>query len=191
MKKKIRITLILVLLMISGFVYFKYIGQKSYTEAEVKVENSEENNSYSSNIIKDVNYSSTDAKGNEYIINASQGEIDYSNANVIFLTNVVAEISLDNSQKIKITSDFGKYNTENFDTIFSQNVIVDYLSNKITGEYLDFSIERNSMIISKKVIYTNLENIMEADVIEINIETKDTKIFMYEQNKKVNIKSKN
>ena len=177
--------------MISGFVYFKYIGQKSYTEAEVKVENSEENNSYSSNIIKDVNYSSTDAKGNEYIINASQGEIDYSNANVIFLTNVVAEISLDNSQKIKITSDFGKYNTENFDTIFSQNVIVDYLSNKITGEYLDFSIERNSMIISKKVIYTNLENIMEADVIEINIETKDTKIFMYEQNKKVNIKSKN
>ncbi len=191
MKKKIRITLILVLLMISGFVYFKYIGQKSYTEAEVKVENSEENNSYSSNIIKDVNYSSTDAKGNEYIINASQGEIDYSNANVIFLTNVVAEISLDNSQKIKITSDFGKYNTENFDTIFSQNVIVNYLSNKITGEYLDFSIERNSMIISKKVIYTNLENIMEADVIEINIETKDTKIFMYEQNKKVNIKSKN
>ena len=191
MKKKIRITLILVLLMISGFVYFKYISQKSYTEAEVKVENSEENNSYSSNIIKDVNYSSTDAKGNEYIINASQGEIDYSNANVIFLTNVVAEISLDNSQKIKITSDFGKYNTENFDTIFSQNVIVDYLSNKITGEYLDFSIERNSMIISKKVIYTNLENIMEADVIEINIETKDTKIFMYEQNKKVNIKSKN
>ena len=103
----------------------------------------------------------------------------------------MAEISLDNSQKIKITSDFGKYNTENFDTIFSQNVIVDYLSNKITGEYLDFSIERNSMIISKKVIYTNLENIMEADVIEINIETKDTKIFMYEQNKKVNIKSKN
>ena len=94
-------------------------------------------------------------------------------------------------QKIKITSDFGKYNTENFDTIFSQNVIVDYLNNKITGEYLDFSIERNSMIISKKVIYTNLENIMKADVIEINIETKDTKIFMYEQDKKVNIKSKN
>ena len=190
MKKKIRITLILVLLMISGFVYFKYIGQKSYTEAEVKVENSEENNSYSSNIIKDVNYSSTDAKGNEYIINASQGEIDYSNANVIFLTNVVAEISLDNSQKIKITSDFGKYNTENFDTIFSQNVIVDYLSNKITGEYLDFSLVKNLMIISKDVIYSNLDNTLKADVIEINIKTKNTRIFMHENKKKVNIINK-
>ena len=47
------------------------------------------------------------------------------------------------------------------------------------------------MIISKNVIYTNLENILKADVIEINIKTKDTKIFMYEKEKKVNIKNKN
>jgi hypothetical protein len=47
------------------------------------------------------------------------------------------------------------------------------------------------MLISKKVVYTNLENILKADVIEINIKTKDTKIFMYENKKKVNIKSKN
>ncbi len=47
------------------------------------------------------------------------------------------------------------------------------------------------MLISKKVVYTNLENILNADVIEINIKTKDTKIFMYENKKKVNIKSKN
>ena len=47
------------------------------------------------------------------------------------------------------------------------------------------------MIISKNVIYNNLENILKADVIEMNIKTKDTKIFMYEKNKKVNIKSKN
>ena len=70
-------------------------------------------------------------------------------------------------------------------------MIIDYQENKITGEYLDFSIERNSMIVSKDVIYTNIENILYADVIEINIRTKDTKIFMYEKEKKVNIKSKN
>ena len=46
------------------------------------------------------------------------------------------------------------------------------------------------MIISRNVIYTNLENILKADVIEINIRTKDTKIFMYQNNEKVNIKSK-
>ena len=35
-----------------------------------------------------------------------------------------------------------------------------------------------------------LENILKADVIEIDITTKDTKIFMFQDNKKVNIKSK-
>ena len=47
------------------------------------------------------------------------------------------------------------------------------------------------MIISKNVIYTNLENILKADVMEMNIKTKDTKIFMHEKHKKVNVKSKN
>ena len=55
---------------------------------------------------------------------------------------------------------------------------------------MDFSIVQNRMIISKNVIYTNLDNILNADVVEMNIDTKDTKIFMYE-NRKVNVKSKN
>ena len=40
------------------------------------------------------------------------------------------------------------------------------------------------MIISKNVVYSNSENILKSDVIEINIETKDTKIFMHEEDKK-------
>ena len=47
------------------------------------------------------------------------------------------------------------------------------------------------MIVSKEVVYTNLKNILLADVVEIDIETKDTKIFMYEKNKKVNVRSLN
>ena len=146
---------------------------------------------YNSNIIENVNYSTKDSGGNEYIINATQGEIDFSNPNIIFLINVKALIKLKDSENITIISDYGKYNSENFDTIFSKNVIINYLDNRITGNYLDFSLERNSMIVSKKVVYTNLENILKADVIKVDIKTKDTKIFMYEKEKKVNIKSKN
>ena len=46
------------------------------------------------------------------------------------------------------------------------------------------------MIISKNVIFTNLENVLKADVIEVDLKTKDTKIFMHEDNKQVNIKNK-
>ena len=146
---------------------------------------------YSSNIIENVIYSTKDADGNEYIINALQGEIDYSKPDIIYLTEVRGTVKLRDSDYIIITSKFGKYNTDNFDTIFSKNVIIKYLDNKIKGEYLDFSLKRNSMIISKDVTYNNNKNVLYADVIEINIQTKDTKIFMYEKDKKVNIKSKN
>ena len=146
---------------------------------------------YSTNIIKDVNYTSRDAKGNVYTIDATEGEIDLSNSSVIFLTNVRANIKLTNKDIINITSKYGKYNIDNYDTIFTKNVLVIYLDNKIKSEYLDFSLGRNSMIISNNVVYTNKENILKADVIDMNIETKDTKIFMYDKEKKINIKSIN
>ena len=59
------------------YFYFEKQNQKSKTI-------SSENEKYSSNIIKDVNYTSKDINGNTYIIDASEGEIDLSNNSVIF-----------------------------------------------------------------------------------------------------------
>ena len=146
---------------------------------------------YSSNIIENVNYNAKDNKGNEYVINATKGEIDISNNDIIFLTEVVALIKLKNSENIKITSQFGKYNIKNYDTIFSKNVLVKYIDNNIKSEYLDLSILRDTMIISKNVIYKNLSNILKADVVEMNLTSKNIKIFMHSNNKKVNVKSLN
>ena len=47
------------------------------------------------------------------------------------------------------------------------------------------------MIISRDVILKNNKSSLRADVIEIDIKTKNMKIFMYEENKKVNIQSIN
>ena len=146
---------------------------------------------YNSNIMKNVKYTSTDSRGNNYTITALTGEIDFSNSNIIFLTDVKAIIELKNTNKVNISSSFGKYNSDNLDTIFSKNVKIQYLDNNINGQYLDFSLNRNSMIISKDITYTNLKNILKADVIEIDLISKDTKIYMYEDKKKVRIKSKN
>ena len=180
--------IILFIFILLIFFNFKYFKKKENVEL---IPQEKELGVYSSNIIKDVKYTTKDNDGNQYTITAIEGEIDYSNPNILYLTKVKALISFANSDKITIVSEFGRYNSENFDTIFSKNVIIDYLNNKITGEYVDSSLERNSMLISKKVIYRNLENILKADVIEINIKTKDTKIFMHEDQKKVNVKSIN
>ena len=181
-------------LILIAFILIILSYQKIFKKDEIIVSQTtleEEENTYNSNIIKDVKYSSKDVKGNEYVITASEGEIDFSNSDIIFLTDVYAKIVLKNSNVIIISSSYGKYNSNNLDTIFSKNVIINYPNNKITGEYLDFSPKRNSMIISKNIVYTNLKNILKADVIEIDLKTKDTKIYMYENNKKVKIQSRN
>ena len=180
--------IILSLIIILTVLNSKILKKKNTTQIKPK---ELENEVYSSNKIKDVKYTTKDVDGNEYIITATEGEIDYSNTNIIYLTNIKAMIKLINSEDITITSDYGKYNSGNFDTIFSKNVIINYVNNEITGEYLEFSLERNSLLISKKVVYTNLENMIKADAVEMNIKTKDTKIFMYEKQKKVNVKSIN
>ena len=189
--KKFTIILFVSILIVVLFfhIYSNFFKEKSIIDAELNVET--EDTTYNSNIIKNIYYTTKDADGNEYIITAKQGEIDFNNANILYLTAVNGLIKLVESEDVTITSDYGKYNTDNFDTIFSKNVEINYLNNKIEGEYLDFSINRNSMLISKDVVYNNLKNILKADAIEINLNTKDTKIFMYEEKKNVSVKSKN
>ena len=187
MNKKNIIYIIIFFLIIFTFLYFKYLKK----EKVIKIESQDsEEFVYNSNIIENVNYSSKDLEGNQYTIKATNGEIDFKQNDIIFLKNVKAIIEFNNKNRIEISSNYGKYNSDNFDTIFSGDVIISYLENKITGDYLDFSMQRNSMTISKDVIFTNFENILKADVIEIDINTKDIKIFMHNKNSKVKIKSK-
>jgi hypothetical protein len=193
MKKKFfqKIFLIFCLIILIWFVYSKYFKKDANLPINSSISSTfNEEVIYNSNIIKDINYTSRDLKGNEYIIIAKEGEIDLSNNDIIFLTDVTAYIKLiKNSEIITITSNYGKYHTINYDTIFSKNVKIDYIDNIITGDYLDFSMIKNLLIISRNVVYKNLENTLKADVIELDTITKNTKIFMYDVNKKVNVKN--
>ena len=178
------------------FLYFKSNQDEKIVEKKIEpIENENQENLEekieSFNTIEDVSYSAKDIKGNEYSLIASEGTIDQNESNFIFLKYVNATIKLKDYKLIEISSDFGKYNIKNYDTIFSKNVIITYLNNKIYGDYLDFSLDKNLMIISRNVVMRNEKSSLKADVIEVNIETKDIKVFMYEENKKVMIDTKN
>ncbi len=199
MKKKIifGISFTVIIFSIIYFFYSKSGYKKNLLKME-KVELIEEKNIElieekieSANIIQDVSYSAKDTKGNEYFLKANEGTIDQNQSNFIFLKSVKGIINLKDYELIEISSNFGKYNINNYDTIFSKNVVISYLDNKIRGDYLDFSLDKKLMIVSKDVTIKNNKNSLSADVIEVNIETKDLKIFMYEEDKKVNFKSLN
>ncbi len=183
-KKKIKIFFFLLLIFSITFYYFYFLNKKN-----VIVENPEEEKIQSSNVLSEVNFSSQDDEGNIFTITASEGEIDFSDNNIIFLKKIKAVIKLKNLEEILISSDFGKYNTLNSHSIFSKNVLITNKDKKIKSEYLDFSPQKNLMTISKNVKLSSINYSLLADVIELNIKTKKVEIFMYEGLKKVKIKS--
>ena len=172
------------------FIYSNYFQKEKVDQNKtLKVE---EEHSTKSNIIKKIKYSSKDLKGNEYTILSEEGEIDLNDSDIIYLKDVKAVINLTKkNETITIISDFGKYNTLSYDTIFSQNVKIQYQDNTIISDYLDFSTKKNLLIISKNVVYTNPTNILKADVVELDTITQNTKIFMYDSKDKVKIEGRN
>ena len=198
MKRKIILStsLLIFFIIFLIFFYFKSNTDKDLIEKRNVVKPIEKENVEilnekieSSNIIEDVSYSAKDSRGNEYLLKAGEGTIDQNESNFIFLKSVKAIINLKDYKLIEISSDFGKYDINNYDTIFSKNVVITYLDNIITGDYLDFSWDKNLMLVSRDVILKNNKNSLQADVIELDIETRDIKIFMYEDSKKVNIRT--
>ena len=185
-KTGLQVIMLLVIVIISLWFYLKYFAKnfEDIKEAPV-IEKIDENQNSTSTYIDDINYTSTDLKGNKYQITAKQAEIKVENSDEMFLKEVVAFIFLKDKDTVKITSNFGKYNSKNSDTIFSENVIVIYPGHKITGEYLDFSFLTNLGIFTTNVVYTGEKTNLFADKIEMDLATKDTKIFMDDVGKKV------
>ena len=188
MRKKTGLQVLLILLIITIFIWFylKYFTDNFEDIKETPVvEEIDKNQNSTSTYINDINYISSDAKGNKYQITAKQAEIKIENSDVMFLKEVIAFIYVKDSDVVKITSNLGKYNSKNYDTIFSENVIVIYPGHKITGEYLDFSFLSNLGTFTENVVYTGEKTNLFADKIEMNLTTKDTKIFMNDTGKKV------
>ena len=192
-KTTIQILLIFLIFLFSTLFYLKYfknsqkISENIPKEEQQIITSQNDNSTY----IDNVNYISSDTRGNRYQITAEQAEIKIEDPDVMLLENVVAYIFNKDSDTAMITSNFGVYNSKNYDTIFSENVIILYPGHKITGEYLDLSFLKNLGTISKDVIYKGEKTSLFADKVEINLTTKDTKIFMDDKNKKVLVKGTN
>jgi LPS export ABC transporter protein LptC len=178
-KTGLQVVMVLIIIIMSLWFYLKYFTKnfEDVKEASV-IEKIDENQNSTSTYINDINYVSTDLRGNKYQITAKLAEIKVGNSDLMFLTDVIAFVFIKDKDTVKITSNFGKYNTKNYDTIFSENVIVIYPGHKVTGEYLDFSFLTDLGVFTTNVIYTGEKTKLFADKMEMNLTTKDTKIFM-------------
>ena len=190
-KSLIQFTIILLIILVSITVYLNYFTKDSEDLAtKIKTLKTQNIKDETSNYIENISYISKIGE-NKYEIIADRTKIKINEPDIMFLENVAAFITLKNSDIIKVTSDFAKYNSKNYDTIFSKNVIATYPEHEITGELLDFSFLNNIGIFSTNIVYVGNKTKMFADRMEMNLTNNDTKIFMLDQSKKVIIEGIN
>jgi len=167
------------------------IQQSSISEKELKINNpvqspSEVENS-NSNLLNNIFYENFDAEGNKYQISASTGKLKNLDSNIIYMTNVVALIHLKNLDILKIVSDNAIFNNLNFNSNFYNNVELSYLDHQLNSEKLDLKFDENLIVLKEKVLYQSLDTKLFADAIVIDLITKNSKIFMNNNEKKIKI----
>ena len=195
MSKKFILQIILfsfIILIIGGTIYYINRDKKNNQElSNVETEkNQNKESKKKSSIIKNIKYTSSDNEGNKYEIIAKLGEVDFNNQEIINMQNVQAIIALKDSEVIIINSDFAKYNTKNYDTQFSENVLMTYDEHIIRSKNLDLFFEKHIAQAMNNLVYENNTSRLRADKIEIDLITKNSKIFMYNKKQKIKISGK-
>jgi len=107
------------------------------------------------------------------------------------MKNVDALVISNNHEEIIIRASSATYNIINYDTNFRENIIIKYAEHKIICDSTDLLFNDHKIKLYDNISYNNLYTNILADIIEINLLTKDLKIYMNNQNKKIQIIHKN
>ena len=198
MKKKIifQIIIFLIILILSAFVYFKYLKiekiDKKIDDGESilkdeKVNDSELAQESEKNIIENIKYFKEDTYGNKFTLKAKKGEIIQNESKFVLLSDVSGIISLKNKSEILIYSKFAKYDSINFNTEFYTDVKASYENNVVRSENLDLFFKDNYGEMYNNIEFYNNDSKVLADKIFFDLANGDIKINMYNDNNKVSI----
>ena len=192
MYKKILIQFLLLIILFTiifstFFLYFK--KKENLKESNLPIIKEKESliDDETGTLIKDINYSFSDMKGNEYIILSEFGKIDLNNSDKMLMTNVTATINLVDSFPIKIKSKYANYNKINHETNFYYDVKLSHLMHNVISQNLDLSFDNNLASMYNNIVYTNPGTKLTADKLDIDLITRNSKIFMNNQNKNIKI----
>ena len=158
--------------------------KKSQQDQKVFLENG-------TNQMNDITYNSKYLDDNKYIIKAKFAEFNEDDPDIMLLTNVKGKIFFESSGTVEIFSNKALYNSVNYNTNFYNEVLVVYENNQINSNNFDLFFDKKIGTIYGDVIYKNLNTTLEADKIDIDLITKDSKIYMLDKSKKINIKNLN
>ena len=128
------------------------------------------------NLVKDVEYTSVDERGNKFYLLANSGKSNINNNDILDLDNVRGRITSDTRETIYIVSDYAEYNSVNLNSKFYDNVIINYQDKEITCVNFDINMETSKAIAYNSVVITDPKSIMKAGIVEFDLKTKNINI---------------
>ena len=191
-KKVIQILIILLIILISYLVLNIYFfDKKDISDLDLN-ENLviEEDNLNFDNVMENLEYKSSDKSGNNYIIKAKKGKVNFEKENLLILEDVYGEIKLVGKSTIFIYSNFAQYNKNNFDTRFYQNVLVNFEDKRFNCDNLDLFFKDNFGSMYNNIVFVDEDTQINADQVNINLLNGDINIKMFQEEKKIKILKK-
>ena len=128
------------------------------------------------NLVKDVEYTSVDQKGNKFYLLATSGKSNVKNSDILDLQNVRGKITSDTRDTIYIVSDFAQYHSINLNSKFYENVVINYQDKQINCVNFDINMDTNKAIAYNDVIITDPKSTMKAGMVEFDLKTKNIDI---------------
>ena len=162
----------------------KSVNKNSSADNNIVIK--QNNKAGNKNLTKNIEYTTTDNKGNKYKILAKFGKTNNKNNNILDLEQVTGTISTKSKTEIDIRSDFASYNYNSQNSEFFDNVIIKYDKNIIFCDNFAINLNENIAVAYNNVIVESDKSIMKANEITIDILTKDIKI---NSNNRINIKN--
>ena len=191
-----QIIIILLIILISFYIYNKYLKKSKVenkvlnTTDEVIKKTEQIDGAKKTSIIENIKYFNEDAKGNKFILEARTAENVDQNPNYFLLSDVSGIINFKNKSEIYIFSKFAYYDSINFDTKFFSEVSVKYENNNLESENLDIFFKDNFGIMYNNINLFSDDTNLKADKITFDLMNGDVNINMYNPEDKVSILNK-
>ena len=185
MKKKqrgIQLALISIglLLFLLTYLYYPSLNEdKPFGKLSVKEDLEKTTNRDQTTSFEDIKYKGLYDLDKPFRVKSKEAYIQSQEPDIVYMKNMHVILYLSDNRVVEITSLRGRYNKENYNCFFEQDVFATDGEIIITAKNLDLLATENIMKVYNDVNLDNATSSLQADKIDYNFETKHFKVSMF------------
>lgn len=193
MKFLIQVTLVCLLILITYVIYKTYFSEQKIIQTNLIEESPEKPLiEKDKNFIKNLRYEVNLSREGKYEIKSRLGEVNRKKGvEIILMKDVTALFTNLDNEIIYINSDYAEFNSDNYNTLFRDNIKIKNKDNIITADRLSFEYVQNNILVYGNVQYLGDYGKLKTDNIKINLTKQSIEIFMNNTKDDVIISSNN